>query len=117
MKSRFSDQARDLRTTVGALATVVKGATLNIKCSAVGNPKPTIKWIVATTGRQTRHTVLNDGTLEIPNADLEDEGKYTCIANNSYGTLNRTTSVSILGKKVLCFRKLSSAILVQTIFD
>ena len=70
---------------------------MNIKCAVVGNPKPTIKWIVHTTSRQRRYTVLNDGTLEVPNADLEDEGNYTCIANNSFGTLNRTTSVSILG--------------------
>lgn len=82
------------------MATVVKGATLNIKCAVVGTPKPTIKWIVATTGRQRRYTVLNDGTLQVPNADLEDEGNYTCIANNSYGILNRTTSVSILGNKL-----------------
>ena len=82
------------------MATIVKGATLNIKCAAVGSPKPTIKWIVGATGRQKRYTVLNDGTLEVPNVDLEDEGNYTCIANNSYGTLKRTTSVSILGKKL-----------------
>ena len=72
---------------------------MNIKCTAVGNPKPTIKWIVATKSRQRRYTVLNDGTLEVLDADVADEGQYTCIANNSYGTLNRTTSVSILGNK------------------
>lgn len=78
----------------------MKGANLNIKCAVVGNPKPTIKWIVATTGRQRRYTVLNDGTLEVPNADLQDEGNYTCIANNSYGIFKRTTSVSILGNEL-----------------
>ena len=103
VKSRFGNQARDLRKSSGAVATVVKGANLNIKCAVVGNPKPTIKWTVATTGRQRRYTVLNDGTLEVPNADLEDEGNYTCIANNSYGILKRTTSVSILGNELtLC---------------
>lgn len=95
IKSRFNDRARHLKA-VGASATIVKGATLNIRCAAVGTPKPTIKWIVATSGRQNRYTVLHDGTLEVPNADLTDEGNYTCIANNSYGTLNRTTTVSIL---------------------
>lgn len=99
MKSRFNDRARHLKAA-GASATIVKGATLNIRCAALGTPKPTIKWIVATSGRQSRYTVLHDGTLEVPNAELMDEGNYTCIANNSYGTLNRTTTVSILGKKL-----------------
>lgn len=96
----------------------MKGTNLNIKCAVVGNPKPTIKWIVATTGRQRRYTVLNDGTLEVPNADLQDEGNYTCIANNSYGILNRTTSVSILGNELYArYANLCSASLVATIFD
>ena len=44
--------------------------------------------------------MLEDDTLVVPSADLEDEGNYTCIANNSFGTLMRTTTVSILGDKL-----------------
>lgn len=84
----------------------------------MGNPKPTIKWIVATKSRQRRYTVLNDGTLKILDADVEDEGQYTCIANNSYGTLNRTTSVSILGNSYKLFlTELYSDSLVKTLID
>lgn len=80
------------------MAAVVRGATLLLKCAAEGTPVPKITWEVATSSEEQRHSVLDDGTLVVPSAELEDEGNYTCIANNSYGTLRRTTSVSILGK-------------------
>lgn len=66
----------------------------------VGFPKPTIQWVVFNSAREQRYNVFEDGTLVVPNADLEDEGNYTCIANNSYGTLRRTTTVSILSEKI-----------------
>ena len=97
VKSRFNIPKHARRTSTGAIASVVRGATLLIKCEAEGNPKPTITWEVFTSNYEERHRVLEDGTLVVPSAELEDEGNYTCIANNSYGTLRRTTTVSILG--------------------
>ncbi|XP_068741513.1 hemicentin-1-like isoform X2 [Montipora capricornis] len=96
VKSRFNIPEHARRTSTGAIASVVRGATLLIKCEAEGNPKPTITWEVFTSNYEERHRVLEDGTLVVPSAELEDEGNYTCIANNSYGTLRRTTTVSIL---------------------
>ena len=98
VKSRFNIPEHTRRTSTGAVAAVVRGATLHIKCAVEGTPKPQITWEVSTSSQEQRHTVLDDGTLVVPSAELEDEGNYTCIANNSYGTLRRTTSVSILGK-------------------
>lgn len=97
IKSRFNIPKHARRTSTGAIATIVRGASLVLKCEADGNPTPKITWDVFTSSIDERHSVLDDGTLVIPSVDFEDEGNFTCIANNSYGTLRRTTTVSILG--------------------
>lgn len=97
IKSRFNIPEHARRTSIGAIATVVRGASLLLKCKADGTPKPKITWDVFTSSIEERHSVLDDGTLVIPSVDFEDEGNFTCIANNLYGTLRRTTTVSILG--------------------
>ena len=84
------------------MVTIVRGSSLSIKCTAVGTPKPNVTWHVDSSRHQRPWRVLKDGTLEILDIDEEDEGNYTCVANNSYGIVNRTTSVSVLGTYVSC---------------
>ena len=100
VKSRFNIPYKARTISTGSFTTIVQGSTLHLKCNVVGFPKPAIRWVVFNSAREQRYNVFEDGTLVVPNADLEDEGNYTCIANNSYGTLRRTTTVSILSEKI-----------------
>lgn len=44
-------------------------------------------------------TVRSDGSLHIERVRLQDEGKYTCVASNVAGTINKTTTVDVHGKR------------------
>ncbi|XP_014749537.1 PREDICTED: leucine-rich repeat and fibronectin type III domain-containing protein 1-like protein [Sturnus vulgaris] len=67
-------------------AAVGRGASL--KCKAVGDPDPYVRWIapdgklVANTSRTVSY---RNGTLDILEAALGDQGTFTCIASNAAG--------------------------------
>lgn len=48
-------------------------------------------------------TVRSDGSLHIERVRLQDGGEYTCVASNVAGTINKTTTVDVHGKRhTLC---------------
>jgi hypothetical protein len=61
--------------------TVNETGTIELRCSANGNPSPVITW--------TKHgnaTVIHEGNVYIKkNASRFDAGLYQCTANNSIG--------------------------------
>ena len=63
---------------------LVEGNTLKLICKADGYPTPTIKWLKGfkevTIDQRVR--VSKTGTLRIKKAQLDDSGKYRCIADN-----------------------------------
>ena len=90
--------------------TVVReGDTTTITCEAFGYPPPTVVWdridgnlsdrvsvsdsdsVPTGNGNVTRVSV----NLTITNAYREDTGVYTCSANNSIGSDNRSINVTI----------------------
>ena len=87
-----------LKVPVGALATVVRGATVRIRCAALGEPKPNITWQATRPHTLSNARVMIDGTLEIRRINFDDEGNYTCVARNAFGSTTRTTSVQVLGR-------------------
>lgn len=42
-------------------------------------------------------TVRRDGSLHIERVRLENEGDYTCLAENVIGATNHTTTVNVYG--------------------
>ncbi|NXP80348.1 LFN1L protein, partial [Ramphastos sulfuratus] len=65
-----------------------EGQSTSLKCKAVGDPEPYVRWIspegklVANTSRTTSY---HNGTLDIRVASLADQGTFTCIASNAAG--------------------------------
>ncbi|NWT07665.1 LFN1L protein, partial [Vireo altiloquus] len=64
------------------------GQSASLKCKAVGDPDPYVRWIapdgklVANTSRTVSY---ENGTLDILEATPGDQGTFTCIASNAAG--------------------------------
>jgi len=80
---------------------VVIGHTALIQCVVFGVPSPVIQWV--NNGRpidrsDARLRVSPEGRrLEILNAEVADSGRYTCIAKNDAGIVDRDFDLEVLG--------------------
>ncbi|XP_046725155.1 basement membrane-specific heparan sulfate proteoglycan core protein isoform X3 [Silurus meridionalis] len=64
--------------------TVKKGQRAELRCTATGNPAPSIEWTGP--GNQiSSSAIIRDGVLIFPSAESTDEGEYTCRAFNTHG--------------------------------
>ncbi|XP_075302260.1 leucine-rich repeat and fibronectin type III domain-containing protein 1-like protein isoform X2 [Opisthocomus hoazin] len=65
-----------------------EGQSVSLKCKAVGDPDPYVRWIspdgklVSNTSRTISYA---NGTLDILVTSLADKGTFTCIASNAAG--------------------------------
>uniref|UniRef100_A0A8C0X8M6 Ig-like domain-containing protein n=1 Tax=Castor canadensis TaxID=51338 RepID=A0A8C0X8M6_CASCN len=82
----------------GSSLHIQEGESLRLVCVPDSNPPATLKW---TKKGQTLRTSQpsNNGVLELPWVELEDQGKYVCHAQNLLGT--QTASVSLIVHNVL----------------
>ncbi|KAI8515289.1 Leucine-rich repeat and fibronectin type III domain-containing protein 1 [Branchiostoma belcheri] len=78
---------------------VQKGATIELHCIATGDPRPSIQWVtpkghIVSTGQGSNQVLeLEDSILEVRDASIENNGRYTCIASNLLG--NRTSDAYV----------------------
>ncbi|KAJ8382559.1 hypothetical protein SKAU_G00033370 [Synaphobranchus kaupii] len=76
-------------SVANGFVSVAVGSTVNLTCSADGNPSPKIQWL---SGDITK---LNSSEcLYIASVLKEAEGLYWCVAQNQYGV--RNTSITLL---------------------
>ncbi|XP_053312857.1 roundabout homolog 2 isoform X1 [Spea bombifrons] len=76
--------------------TLAVDGTALLKCKATGEPMPVISWLKEGfnfMGRDTRLSILDQGTLQIKGLKTTDTGTYTCVATSSSG---ETTWSSLL---------------------
>ena len=77
----------------------LEGSNVTLSCQANGLPLPTIKWMKNNLEiDDKRHNQQPLGDLTINNVDVEDEGEYTCIANNIYGEVSSKTNFEVIKK-------------------
>ena len=85
---------------VGDNVTAASNTTIIIKCPVSGVPTPSATW--QKDGVEIREgdklTVLDDNTLVIKEADLEDDAKYTCTIQSPFGKDEVSSIVRIIGK-------------------
>ncbi|NXS58001.1 LFN1L protein, partial [Brachypteracias leptosomus] len=68
--------------------TATEGQSISLKCKAVGDPDPYVRWIspdgklVSNTSRTISY---ENGTLDILATSMGDKGTFTCIASNAAG--------------------------------
>ncbi|CAL1527760.1 unnamed protein product [Lymnaea stagnalis] len=70
--------------------------TVELKCRSSGDPAPTIQW-KREEGRIPfgRARQLDDGTLRIEKVQVQDDGVYVCVAENSAGTVEAVGRLSV----------------------
>lgn len=81
--------------------TVTENDQVVLRCSVAGNPVPEIKWFnekkeeIPEKGRVRHETKDGYSSLIIDDADLNDEGIYTCVASNPSGEVSTTVELLV----------------------
>ncbi|XP_022234964.1 brother of CDO-like, partial [Limulus polyphemus] len=83
------------------LVSVNKGETTYLPCAAQGQPPPTYTWFkIKGSQRERIHSSPKlqrlHGSLRIYRVELEDEGRYLCVVNNSLGEDYTQVEVKVL---------------------
>ncbi|XP_063799961.1 basement membrane-specific heparan sulfate proteoglycan core protein-like [Pseudophryne corroboree] len=73
---------------------VLAGETATLRCSATGNPTPTITWTKLRAPLPWQHQVVNN-TLVIPRVAQQDSGHYICNASNADGHADITIALDV----------------------
>ncbi|XP_006869427.1 PREDICTED: myosin light chain kinase, smooth muscle isoform X2 [Chrysochloris asiatica] len=81
--------------------TVIEGQDFVLQCSVQGTPVPQITWLLNEQPIQYAHSTCEAGTAELRIQDAlpEDDGTYTCLAENSWGQASCSARVTVHEKK------------------
>ncbi|NXK44421.1 ROBO3 protein, partial [Chauna torquata] len=78
---------------------VLVDETAEFPCEALGDPRPTARWRKEDGELPPgRWELLADNTLRISRVRAEDEGTYTCVAENSVGKSEASGTLVVRGK-------------------
>lgn len=79
------------------------GMTVSLDCRAMAEPEPDIYWVTPMGNKITvdtlsdRYHLTSEGTLRISHVQVEDSGRYTCVAQNAEGADTRVSSIRVNG--------------------
>ncbi|XP_006010346.1 leucine-rich repeat neuronal protein 1 [Latimeria chalumnae] len=77
--------------------------TVYLDCRAMAEPEPEIYWVTPLGNKITvgtlsdKYKLSNEGTLAITNVQIEDSGRYTCVAQNTEGADTRVATIRVNG--------------------
>ncbi|XP_069832157.1 neuronal cell adhesion molecule isoform X14 [Dendropsophus ebraccatus] len=69
-----------------------------LHCKSFGSPVPTIEWfkgVQSSVLRGNSYIFHDNGTLEVPVAQKDSSGRYTCIARNKLGTDQKVIELEV----------------------
>ena len=74
-----------------------------IKCFAHGSPTPAVKWYRDGNllDYEKRYASYINGLLEIKSVSALDDGSYTCVAKNKFGSRKATATLVVVGEYTL----------------
>ena len=85
----------------------IRGERIRFDCNVTGRPIPSVRWIFVSGGRPTpdgldagqlpNNSRVMGNVLTITNIDYHNNGVYTCIASNSYGTAEAQVRLNVNG--------------------
>ncbi|XP_043933949.1 leucine-rich repeat neuronal protein 1 [Protopterus annectens] len=79
------------------------GSSVYLDCRAVSEPEPQIYWVTPLGVKITvdtlsdKYRLSSEGTLEISSIQVEDSGRYTCVAQNSEGADTKVATLRVNG--------------------
>ncbi|XP_067047669.1 uncharacterized protein [Acropora muricata] len=65
------------------------------RCSATGNPKPSVMWVRSDRNWTGHFQYESDGRLEVRGVSLTEAGVYTCVAKNVLGAMNKSAILTV----------------------
>ncbi|XP_015774714.1 PREDICTED: basement membrane-specific heparan sulfate proteoglycan core protein-like [Acropora digitifera] len=65
------------------------------RCSATGNPKPSVTWFRSDRNWTGHFRYQSDGRLEVRGVSLTEAGAYTCVAKNVLGAMNKSAILTV----------------------
>ena len=75
---------------------VNEGQTAFLKCEADGHPHPRIPWSKINSSLPVGHYVVEfSGALVVKNVESEDDGVYSCRAENLLGSMNASAKLTV----------------------
>nr|XP_020841639.1 myosin light chain kinase, smooth muscle isoform X2 [Phascolarctos cinereus] len=79
--------------------TVIEGEDFVLQCTVEGKPIPCVSWLLNDRPIQYAHTTFEDGVAELQVQDAlpEDNGLYTCLAENPSGRASCSAQVTVQG--------------------
>lgn len=78
--------------------TVIEGSAVTFQCRVGGDPTPDILWRRTAAGGNMpldRVHILEDRSLVLENVNINDEGEYSCEADNAVGSASAVGSLVI----------------------
>nr|XP_023494684.1 neuronal cell adhesion molecule isoform X7 [Equus caballus] len=85
-------------TSANTLYQVIANRPALLDCAFFGSPLPTIEWFKGAKGSALREDIYvlhENGTLEIPVAQKDSTGTYTCVARNKLGMAKNEVHLEI----------------------
>ncbi|KAM6200959.1 neuronal cell adhesion molecule isoform 12-T12 [Rhynchocyon petersi] len=85
-------------TSANTLYQVIANRPALLDCVFFGSPLPTIEWFKGAKGSALREDIYvlhENGTLEIPVAQKDSTGTYTCVARNKLGMAKNEVQLEI----------------------
>ncbi|XP_014649976.1 PREDICTED: neuronal cell adhesion molecule isoform X14 [Ceratotherium simum simum] len=85
-------------TSANTLYQVIANRPALLDCAFFGSPLPTIEWFKGAKGsalREDMYVLHENGTLEIPVAQKDSTGTYTCVARNKLGIAKNEVHLEI----------------------
>lgn len=85
------------------------GDDMSLVCAARGHPMPHIKWLhnghivekgvsSALSGSVADRSLVEEHKLSLQHVEITDAGKYTCLASNVAGVVEKNYRLKVLGK-------------------
>ena len=79
-------------------AVVRNGTKYSLNCSATGSPKPRYSWTKDDKTTIPNAASINKKRLMINPVSSENQGRYTCTAENSEGKVRASARITVYGK-------------------